>query len=57
MQRYFNTSGPNIPYKHYTLLRDNLIQDGIVKLSSNISKTLSILCWTNASDDNLKLNS
>ncbi len=27
--RYFNTSGPNIPKEHYTILRNNLIKKGI----------------------------
>ena len=26
--RYFNTSGPNIPEKHYTIFRTNLIEKG-----------------------------
>ena len=29
MQRYFNTSGPNIPSQHYTLMRENLIAKGM----------------------------
>ncbi len=28
-KRYFNTSGPNIPDEHYTLLRDELVQKGV----------------------------
>ena len=28
-KRYFNTSGPNNPKRHYTLLRSKLIQKGI----------------------------
>ncbi|MBI4646245.1 MAG: hypothetical protein HY738_06520, partial [Bacteroidia bacterium] len=28
-KRYFNTSGPNIPEEHYTLMRENLIAKGI----------------------------
>ncbi|MEZ4850015.1 MAG: ATP-binding protein [Bacteroidia bacterium] len=27
-KRYFNTSGPNIPEEHYTLMRPNLISEG-----------------------------
>lgn len=27
-KRYFNTSGPNIPIKHYTLLREKLVEKG-----------------------------
>jgi acylphosphatase len=29
MSRYFNTSGPNIPEEHYTLMREALIREGI----------------------------
>ncbi len=29
MRRYFNTSGPNIEKEHYTLIRDNYIEQGI----------------------------
>lgn len=32
MSRYFNTSGPNIPSKHYTLPRVDLIKAGIKKV-------------------------
>ncbi len=32
MGRYFNTSGPNIPEKHYTLPRLSLIKSGIKKV-------------------------
>ncbi|MDQ1351349.1 MAG: hypothetical protein QG657_1651, partial [Acidobacteriota bacterium] len=28
-KRYFNTSGPNIPTKHYTLYRADLVEKGI----------------------------
>ena len=28
MKRYFNTSGPNIPEEHYTLMREDLIKIG-----------------------------
>ena len=27
--RYFNTSGPNIPEKHYTILRESLLEQGL----------------------------
>ncbi|MBI4647372.1 MAG: AAA-like domain-containing protein [Bacteroidia bacterium] len=27
--RYFNTSGPNRPYEHYTLMREKLVEKGI----------------------------
>jgi predicted AAA+ superfamily ATPase len=30
--RYFNTSGPNIIEKHYTLMRQNIIEQGIAKV-------------------------
>ena len=29
MSRYFNTSGPNIPEEHYTLMREGLIKKGM----------------------------
>ena len=29
MKRYFNTSGPNYPEKHYTLMRRELVEEGI----------------------------
>ncbi|HNI97597.1 MAG TPA: hypothetical protein PL169_16120 [Leptospiraceae bacterium] len=32
VKRYFNTSGPNIPAKHYTLFRSRLIHNGILKV-------------------------
>ena len=28
MMRYFNTSGPNIPAQHYTLMREKLVEQG-----------------------------
>ena len=28
-KRYFNTSGPNIPGKHYTLNREKIVTKGI----------------------------
>jgi predicted AAA+ superfamily ATPase len=28
MKRYFNTSGPNILKKHYTLMRESLVERG-----------------------------
>ncbi|MCB0579788.1 MAG: AAA-like domain-containing protein [Phaeodactylibacter sp.] len=34
-KRYFNTSGPNIPSEHYTLLRKNLIEKGMDLVSGN----------------------
>ena len=33
--RYFNTSGPNNPKKHYTLLRSELIKKGIRKVQDD----------------------
>ncbi|MEY4935560.1 MAG: hypothetical protein RIS64_1919 [Bacteroidota bacterium] len=30
--RYFNTSGPNIIEQHYTLIRTNLIKEGVLKV-------------------------
>ena len=30
VQRYFNTSGPNIPTEHYTLKRKDLIEKGVI---------------------------
>lgn len=30
-KRYFNTSGPNNPEEHYTLMRANLVKQGNVK--------------------------
>ena len=29
MRKYFNTSGPNIPSEHYTLMRESLLAKGI----------------------------
>ena len=34
MERYFNTSGPNIPSQHYTLPRTELIKAGIRKVEN-----------------------
>ncbi len=34
MERYFNTSGPNIPSQHYTLPRTELIKAGIKKVEN-----------------------
>ena len=39
--RYFNTSGPNIPAEHYTLRRDNLIQQG----KGLVSKSRYFTIW------------
>jgi len=39
--RYFNTSGPNIPSEHYTLLRQNLIEKGL----SLVSKKRYFTIW------------
>jgi hypothetical protein len=39
--RYFNTSGPNIPAEHYTLRRDNLIQQG----KELVSKSRYFTIW------------
>ncbi len=33
--RYFNTSGPNIVEEHYTLMRPQLIQEGLDKIHKN----------------------
>ena len=33
--RYFNTSGPNIIEDHYTLMRPNLIAEGVYKIHKN----------------------
>jgi predicted AAA+ superfamily ATPase len=34
-KRYFNTSGPNIPSRHYTLLRENLVEKGLDLVESD----------------------
>ncbi|MCB0842532.1 MAG: AAA-like domain-containing protein, partial [Bacteroidetes bacterium] len=34
-KRYFNTSGPNIPDQHYTLLRSNLVKKGVDMVDRN----------------------
>ncbi len=38
--RYFNTSGPNIPKEHYTILRNNLIKKGIDLVEKSIYFTI-----------------
>ena len=35
MQRYFNTSGPNIPKEHYTLMREELVKQGVKLVENN----------------------
>ena len=35
MSKYFNTSGPNIIEEHYTLLRPDLVEEGLKMVQQN----------------------
>ena len=38
--RYFNTSGPNIPFRHYTLERKAIIKKGLELVNNEIYFTI-----------------
>ena len=40
-RRYFNTSGPNIPDQHYTLMRDELVAEGLDLVENDRYFTIS----------------